>query len=135
VADAKLRTWVASEVPGGVARDSAPAGSGTGGTGSGGGATDADTTAPETTLRRAKPRLVRAATRHRKAIYVFRFRSSEAGSRFECKRDRRAWRECSSPKRVKVAPGRHKFRVRATDGAGNVDRTPAISRWRVRKSS
>ena len=151
VADTKLRTWVASEVPNGVARDSAPADGGatetpTGGDGDTGGTTDsetttsdppaeADTTAPETTLRRAKPRLVRVATSHRKAIYVFRFRSSEADSTFECKLDRRAWRECTSPKRVKVAPGRHKFRVRATDSAENTDPTPAISRWRVRKPS
>ena len=152
VADTKLRTWVASEVPGGVAPDSALADSGATGTGGDGGAgatdgttdsetttsdrsAEADTIPPETTLRRAKPRLVRAATRHRKAIYVFRFRSSEAGSTFECKLDRRAWRQCSSPKRVKVAPGRHKFRARATDSAENTDPTPAISRWRVRKPS
>ena len=98
-------------------------------------AAEADTTAPETTLRRAKPRRVRAATERRKAIYKFRFRSSETDSSFECKLDRRRWRPCTSPKRVKVAPGRHKFRVRATDNAGNTDRTPAISRWRVRKPS
>ena len=96
---------------------------------------EADTTPPETTLRRAKPRLVRAATTRRKAIYVFRFRSSQADSTFECRLDRRAWRECSSPKRVKVATGRHKFRVRATDSAQNTDPVPAISRWRVRKPS
>jgi trypsin len=146
VADTKLRTWVASEVPGGVAPDSPPADSGATGTGTGdtGGTTEtttsdppaeADTTPPETTLRRAKPRLIRAATTHRKAIYVFRFRSSEADSTFECKLDRRAWRQCSSPKRVKVASGRHKFRVRATDSAENTDPTPAVSRWRVRKPS
>ena len=143
VADTKLRTWVASEVPGGVATDSAPTDTSTG-TGDTGGTTDsgttepppeADTTSPETTLRRARPRLVRAATASHKAIYVFRFQSSESGSTFECKLDRRAWRECSSPKRVKVAPGRHRFRVRATDSAGNVDPTPAISRWRVPQPS
>jgi hypothetical protein len=115
-----------------------------GGTGTGGGTTsggtttnnrtsETDTTRPETTLRRKKPRLIRAATDRRKAIYKFRFRSSERDSTFECKLDRRDWRRCSSPKRVKVAPGRHKFRVRATDEAGNTDRTPAISRWRVPK--
>jgi secreted trypsin-like serine protease len=144
VADTKLRTWVASEVPGGVASDSAPADGGGTETGGDGGTTDneptttdpaaeGDTTPPETTLRRAKPRLVRAATTRRKAIYRFRFRSSEDSSTFECKLDRRAWRECSSPKRVKVAPGRHRFRVRATDSVGNTDSTPAVSRWRVRE--
>jgi trypsin len=143
VADTKLRTWVASEVPAGVARDSTSADSGAGGTGTGGdggtltsdGPAGADTTRPETTLRRAKPRLVRAATTRRKAIYRFRFRSSETDSTFECKLDRHDWRRCSSPRRVKAAPGRHKFRVRATDAAGNTDSTPAISRWRVRNPS
>jgi trypsin len=138
VADTKLRTWVASEVPAGVARDSTPADSGTGTDGDGAPSdepAEADTTPPETTLRRAKPRLIRAATTRRKAIYRFRFRSSEADSTFECKLDRRDWRRCGSPRRVKVAQGRHKFRVRATDSAGNTDRTPAISRWRVRKPS
>jgi secreted trypsin-like serine protease len=130
VADTKLRTWVASEVPAGVARDSSPV--------EGPAATsdppaEADTTAPETTLRRAKPRLIRAATTRRKGIYRVRFRSSEADSTFECKLDGRGWRRCTSPRRVKVAAGRHKLRVRATDSVGNTDRTPAVSRWRVRK--
>jgi hypothetical protein len=114
------------------------AGSGTGGTGTGGTTSnnrtsESDTTSPQTTLSRPKPRLVRAATNRRKAIYRFRFRSSESDSKFECKLDRRDWRHCDSPKRVKVAPGRHRFRVRATDSAGNRDSTPAISRWRVPK--
>ena len=141
VADTKLRTWVASEVPGGVASDSAPADSGTGGSGTDSERTtshppaDVDRTSPDTTLRRAKPRLVRAATARHKAVYKFRFRSTETDSTFECKLDRRRWRSCTSPKRVKVAPGRHKFRVRATDSAGNTDGTPAVSRWRVRKPS
>ena len=135
VADTKLSTWVASEVPAGVARDSTSADSGAGGTLTSDGPAGADTTQPETTLRRAKPRLVRAATTRRKAIYRFRFRSSETDSTFECKLDRHDWRRCSSPRRVKAASGRHKFRVRATDAAGNTDSTPAISRWRVRNPS
>ena len=131
---------------GGGGNEGGEAGSGGGGGGTGGGTpsggttssqrrASADSTPPETTLRSAKPRLARAATERRKAVYVFRFRSSERNSTFQCKLDGRDWRRCSSPKEVKVAPGRHTFRVRATDSSGNRDRTPATSHWRVRKPS
>ena len=64
---------------------------------------------------------------------VFRFRSSEAGSTFQCKLDARAWRACSPPRTYSgLARGRHVFRVRAIDPAGNVDASPATRRWRVR---
>ncbi|MDO9497185.1 MAG: hypothetical protein Q7J48_15875, partial [Nocardioides sp.] len=35
----------------------------------------------------------------------------------------------------KVRPGTHKFRVRAIDAAGNVDPTPAVWKWRVKRRS
>lgn len=63
----------------------------------------------------------------------FRFRSSERGSTFTCRLDRGRWRGCRSPRRYRhLKPGRHIFRVRATDRAGNADRTPAKFGWRVR---
>jgi hypothetical protein len=73
-----------------------------------------------------------ASTRRRTA--GFRFASTEAGSRFQCKLDRRAWRACASPARFRnLAFGRHVFRVRAIDAAGNLDSTPAARSWRVRR--
>ncbi|RNL60637.1 hypothetical protein EFK50_20195 [Nocardioides marmoriginsengisoli] len=54
----------------------------------------------------------------------FGFRSSEAGSTFQCKLDRGAWRSCSTPRVVAVSKGRHVFSVRARDAAGNLDATP-----------
>jgi len=67
-----------------------------------------------------------------KGVAKFRFRSSEPGSSFVCKLDRRRARRCSSPKRYSgLAPGRHLFRVWATDAAGNRDTTPAKRRFRV----
>jgi hypothetical protein len=42
------------------------------------------------------------------------------------------WNACSSPFKVKrLDPGKHKFRVRATDAAGNTDSTPAVDRFKV----
>jgi hypothetical protein len=61
----------------------------------------------------------------------FDFGSNEVGSRFECQLDHRAYRPCASPYRKKVGLGRHRFQVRAIDPQGQVDRTPAVLRWRV----
>jgi hypothetical protein len=60
------------------------------------------------------------------------FGSSDIGSRFECKLDRRPYRACTSPYRREVGLGKHVFRVRAIDLQGLADPTPATFRWRVR---
>ena len=86
-----------------------------------------DVTAPATTLGRG--RINQAA---RKA--TFRFASSEAGSTFSCKLDRRKLRRCTSPKTYKkLAPGRHVFRVKARDHAGNLDTTPVVRRFKIKR--
>ena len=66
----------------------------------------------------------------RSKIAAFRFVSTERRSRFECKFDKKRWASCRTPKRYRaVKRGRHTFRVRATDRAGNVDLTPARRTW------
>jgi hypothetical protein len=61
-----------------------------------------------------------------------RFKSTEQGSTFECKLDRDKYKSCRSPRKLKnLDDGKHKFKVRATDSAGNSDPTPAKLRWRV----
>jgi VCBS repeat-containing protein len=85
--------------------------------------------APETTITRA-PKAVLTITGERVRVR-FRFRSNEAGSTFRCKLDRGQFRSCSSPKGYRLKPGRHTFRVVATDTAGNADPTPAKKRVRV----
>lgn len=62
----------------------------------------------------------------------FVFSSSDVGSRFECKFDRRPYRACASPFRQEVGSGSHALRVRAIDPLGLADPTPATYRWRVR---
>ncbi|HEX7058389.1 MAG TPA: hypothetical protein VF176_00875 [Solirubrobacterales bacterium] len=70
------------------------------------------------------------STESRKA--TFRFRSSESGSTFQCKLDRKPWQGCRSPKTYRnLKAGKHTFKVRARDSAGNVDPTPAKRTWRV----
>ena len=62
----------------------------------------------------------------------FAFSSSESGSSFECKLDSGSWSSCSSPKDYADLPdGDHSFEVRATDGAGNTDQSPASSSWTI----
>jgi hypothetical protein len=76
--------------------------------------------APQTTLRRKPPK------RSRDRTPTFRFSSDEAGAGFECAIDRRRLRPCRSPFKSKpLPPGRHRFRVRARDGSGQADPTPA----------
>jgi hypothetical protein len=86
-----------------------------------------DLTAPITALRGSK---IFPAKRQA----TFRFGSNEKGSAFACKLDRKSYKRCRSPKTYKkLAPGRHVFRVRARDRAGNLDATPTVKRFRIRK--
>lgn len=62
----------------------------------------------------------------------FSFKSSQAGSRFECKLDSRKAAKCKSPKRYTgLKPGKHAFKVWATNSAGDKDQTPAKRRFKV----
>jgi len=87
----------------------------------------ADTTPPNTRIVKHP----RKRTTSKKA--TFTFRSTEAGSTFQCKLDRKRWQSCTSPKRYRVKKGKHTFRVRATDATGNRDASPATFRWTVRR--
>ena len=59
---------------------------------------------------------------------TFTFTSTEAHSIFQCRLDRAAFARCSSPAVYKgLAVGSHTFAVRATDGAANVDASPATT--------
>ena len=102
-------------------------GKGGGGGGKGGGKGGSkDKTAPQTTIVGGP----RKRSHRRRAKFIFT--SSEAGSTFRCKLDRRPVRPCGSPKKYrKLKPGKHVFEVSAIDSAGNRDRTPATRRFRV----
>jgi len=62
----------------------------------------------------------------------FSFASTEAGSTFECQLDGGGFSACTSPRAYAgLGHGAHTFAVRATDGAGNVDLTPASYSWTI----
>jgi hypothetical protein len=82
--------------------------------------------APQTKLKRRPPQ--RTADR----TPTFRFASDEPGSTFQCKLDRKPFRPCRSPFTTKrLGLGRHTFKVRARDGSGLLDRSPAVDRFTV----
>lgn len=72
-------------------------------------------------------------TRGRRAKVVFRFRANEGGVTFLCRVDRGRFHRCRSRLVRRLAPGRHVVRLKARDGAGNVDSTAAVYRFRVRR--
>ena len=71
---------------------------------------------------------------------TFAFRANERISRFHCRRDDLAWRRCRSPFALpKLGVGRHLFRVRAVDLAGNrgsvAHRTFSVERASARRKN
>jgi hypothetical protein len=86
----------------------------------------ADTDPPETTITK------RAPSNKSRTTITFKFRSDESRSTFQCKLDKKPWKPCSSPKKVKrLVPGKHNFKVRAKDAAGNVDPSPAVDKFKI----
>jgi len=85
-----------------------------------------DSTAPNTTIDSNPAALTNSTSAS------FAFSSNETGSTFECKLDGGTFAACTSPKSLTgLSEGSHTFSVRATDGAGNVDATPATYTWNV----
>ena len=63
---------------------------------------------------------------------AFGFRSTESNSSYACRVDGGRFRDCSSPhKASRLSYGHHTFKVRAMDGSGSPDPTPAKRRFRV----
>jgi len=70
--------------------------------------------------------------RTEKAKATFKFKSSEPDSNFECKLDKGSFESCESPVKLKrLDQGKHKFKVAATDSAGNTDPSPAKYGWKI----
>jgi hypothetical protein len=86
-----------------------------------------DTTPPDTSITGGPSGTVNSSTA------TFDFSSSETGSTYECSLDGAAFTSCSSGvEYTGLTNGNHYFQVRATDGAGNSDLSPATRTWMVR---
>lgn len=84
-----------------------------------------DTTPPQTTITKGP----KARTHSRKATLRF---TSEAGATFQCKLDSAPWYACTSPEKFTgLKVGKHQFKVRSIDRAGNLDKSPAVRRWKI----
>jgi hypothetical protein len=71
-------------------------------------------------------------TRKRSPVFRFADITENQGTTFFCAADRRRFRPCRAPKRLKkLRPGRHVFRVRAVDAAGNRERRAVKRRFKV----
>lgn len=101
-------------------------GGGNNGGGNNGGGSAKDKTPPDTKILKGPPK------KTKKTTVKFKFSSTEAGSTFQCKLDKKPFKPCASPKKYKkLKPGKHVFKVRAIDKAGNVDPTPAKRSFKV----
>jgi subtilisin family serine protease len=86
---------------------------------------------PQTFIRKHPRKIIR--TRQRRVKAVFRFGSNERDVTFVCKIDTGFLRFCK-PRLVKrFAVGKHVVWVKARDAAGNVDRSPAVFRFKVKR--
>jgi parallel beta-helix repeat protein len=84
--------------------------------------TNPDTVMGSFTIRRAK----------RRATFRFTGSDDQVVASFQCKLDKRSFSNCTSPKNYRnLKKGKHTFRVRARDGAGNLDPVPARKRFRI----
>jgi hypothetical protein len=90
-----------------------------------------DTRAPRTRIARHPRKLVR--THRRKVRETFRFASNDRSAIFVCKIDRGLLRFCGRRIARRFGEGKHVVLVRASDRAGNVDRTPALFHFRVER--
>lgn len=62
----------------------------------------------------------------------FTFSSDDSAATFECRIDSGTFSLCTSPQPYSgLSQGQHTFRVRAIDGSGNADSTPAARTWIV----
>lgn len=73
-----------------------------------------------------------AKTRSRSPVFRFTDSTGQAGTRFECKLDRKPWKACSSPLRLKrLSRGKHVLEVKGVNGAGSPEPAPVKRAFKV----
>ena len=86
---------------------------------------------PSTYFRKSPRPLIR--TRRRSGRAIFRFGSNQGAVTFLCKVDRGRFHRCPARFARRYRLGRHVLRVKARGAGGQVDRTPAVFRFRVKR--
>jgi hypothetical protein len=90
-----------------------------------------DSTAPHTRITSGPA----AKTRKRKVVFRFADISGDTAVKFSCKVDRKRWKSCRAPLKLKkLSRKRHVLKVKAVDAAGNVEKRVAKRRFRVVRS-
>ncbi len=73
-----------------------------------------------------------AKTRSRSPVFRFTDSTGQEGTTFRCKLDRKRWRRCRSPLRLKrLSRGRHVLKIKATNAAGEVEPKPVRRAFKV----
>ena len=86
-----------------------------------------DTKAPDTEIKKAPSGTIK------KDKAKIKFKADESDVSFECKLDKGDFEECTSPVTFKnLKDGKHKVLIRAADGAGNIDSSPAKAKFKVK---
>jgi Tol biopolymer transport system component len=71
-------------------------------------------------------------TRTRNPVFRFTDSTGQPGTSFRCKVDRKHWKHCGSPLRLKqLSRGRHLLRVKAVNALGVPEPTPSTRRFKV----
>lgn len=84
---------------------------------------------PRTTLLHRPAKQVFTGRKWRKVRFAIG--STEKGSTFRCRIDRKPFRPCRSPRAYRLRLGRHVFQAFAIDAANNRDRSPVRFRFRI----
>jgi hypothetical protein len=91
---------------------------------------ESDTAPPDTAITQGPS----GKTKKKTATIAFSGSDTRAVASFQCKLDSGSFEACTSPKTYSgLKKGSHTVEVRAIDGAGNVDPTPASRTWKVKK--
>lgn len=73
-----------------------------------------------------------AKTRSRNPIFRFTDSTGQSGTTFQCKVDRRSWRRCSSPLRLKrLSRGKHVLQIKAINAVGEAEPQPVKRAFKV----
>jgi len=71
-------------------------------------------------------------THSRSPVFRFVDATGQAGTSFKCKVDRKAWRACGSPLRLKkLSRGKHVLAIEGVNGAGEVEPAPVKRSFKV----